>query len=94
YIEAFMMDVFGWVMLGDDTCKVVTGDFNVDIARQEGKWFTLFMLERVGLACVNEPTVPTTWHRTRMDLVFTKNVPAVSVHPMAVYHSDHKAIVT
>ncbi|KAG0422930.1 hypothetical protein HPB47_001282 [Ixodes persulcatus] len=88
------MDVFGWVMLGDDTSAVVTGDFNVTIARQEGKWLTSFMPQRFGLACVNEPTVPTTRHRTCIDLVFTKNVPAVSVHPMVVYHSDHKAMVT
>ncbi|KAG0419181.1 hypothetical protein HPB47_024402 [Ixodes persulcatus] len=93
-IEAFMMDVFGWVMLGDNTSAVVTGDFNVDIARPEGKLFTSFMLERFGLACVNEPTVPTTRHRTFIDLVFMKNVSAVSIDPMAVYPSDHKAMVT
>ncbi|KAG0417289.1 hypothetical protein HPB47_005734 [Ixodes persulcatus] len=93
-IEAFMIDVFGWVMLGDNTSVVVTGYFNVDIARQEGKRFTSFVLECFGLACVNKPTVRTARHRTCIDLVFTKNVPAVSVHLMAVYHSDHKAMVT
>ncbi|KAG0419291.1 hypothetical protein HPB47_004218, partial [Ixodes persulcatus] len=63
-------------MLGDDTSALVTGDFNFDIARQEGKWFTSFMRERFGLACLNELTVPKTRHRTCIDLVFTKNVPA------------------
>ncbi|KAG0442921.1 hypothetical protein HPB47_015482 [Ixodes persulcatus] len=92
-IEAFMIDVFGWAMLGDNTSVVVTGYFNVDIARQEGKRFTSFVLECFGLACVNKPTVRTARHRTCIDLVFTKNVPAVSVHLMAVYHSDHKAMV-
>ncbi|KAG0413204.1 hypothetical protein HPB47_009648 [Ixodes persulcatus] len=93
-IEAFMKDVFGWVMRSDDTSAVVAGDLIVDIARQEEKRFASFMLDRFGIASVNKPTVPTTRRRTCIDLVFTKNVPAVSVHPMAVYHSDHKAMVT
>ncbi|KAG0417934.1 hypothetical protein HPB47_005250, partial [Ixodes persulcatus] len=47
---------------------------------------------RFWISCVNELTVPTTRHRTCIDLVFTENVPAVSVHPMEVCHSDHKSL--
>lgn len=70
---------------------IVTGDFNLDMLKQENKQFLDFMRERFIVESVQ--TTPTTLGGTCLDLMLVGNADATSM-PFISYFSYHRPIIS
>lgn len=72
---------------------VVTGDFNLDIAKQNCSEFTEFMSRRLNLNLSNNAKQTTTLGGTALDLTFTRNINAEVTRYIA-YFSYHRPMLS
>lgn len=63
------------------------------VSRPYRAWIISFMLERFSVMFFTDTTVLTTRHLSRIDSTFGKNTAATKVQLLAVYNSDHKALI-
>lgn len=70
---------------------IITGDFNLDMLKQENKQFLDFMRERFIVEFVQ--TTPTTLGGTCLDLMLVGNADATS-KPFISYFSYHRPIIS
>ena len=62
---------------------IITGDFNLDISKEENKLFLDFMQQCFGMESIM--STPTTLGGTCIDLLFTRNVDATCM-PFITYY--------
>lgn len=72
---------------------VLTGDFNIDVAKQENNDFVEFMQNYLNFKLVTERTQATTLGGSCIDLTFTMNIRA-SCRRYISYFSYHRPILT
>lgn len=73
---------------------IVTGDFNVDIAKEENISFVQFMKDALGLDLVSNPRQPTTLGGTCIDLIFARKTPDLPTKLFVTYFSYHRPMFT
>ncbi|XP_039453727.1 uncharacterized protein LOC120432566 [Culex pipiens pallens] len=76
-----------------DTPMVVTGDFNLDITKQDSADFVGYMREHFMLSLCNDTKKTTTLGGTALDLTFTKNMTAEVTRYIA-YFSYHRPMLS
>ncbi|XP_038117306.1 ATP-dependent DNA helicase PIF1-like [Culex quinquefasciatus] len=76
-----------------DTPMVVTGDFNLDVSKQDSSRFVEFMAYHFKLRLSNDVKKTTTLGGTVLDLTFTKNIEA-AVTRYASYFSYHRPMLS
>ena len=76
-----------------DMPMVVTGDFNVDVSKQENDKFVKFMFDHFKLCLTTNVKEPTTLGGTVLDLTFTKNIKA-EVTRFISYFSYHRPMLS
>lgn len=72
---------------------VVSGDFNIDVTKEENRDFIWFMKQFLYLDCASDPTIATTLGGTCLDLTFTRNV-SVECRRYCTYFSYHRPILS
>ncbi|EDS32999.1 tetratricopeptide repeat protein, tpr [Culex quinquefasciatus] len=76
-----------------DTPMVVTGDFNLDVSKQDSSRFVEFMANHFELRLSNDVKKTTTLGGTVLDLTFVKNT-AVEVTRYTSYFSYHRPMLS
>ncbi|KAL9706011.1 hypothetical protein quinque_009529 [Culex quinquefasciatus] len=76
-----------------DTPMVVTGDFNLDITKEDSADFVGYMREHFMLSLCNDTKKTTTLGGTALDLTFTKNMTAEVTRYIA-YFSYHRPMLS
>lgn len=76
-----------------DTPIVVTGDFNIDVSKQENIKFVDFMIKHFNLKLANRLNEATTLGGSCIDLTFIKNI-SVECSRYCSYFSYHRPIIT
>lgn len=72
---------------------VVTGDFNIDVSKEENTEFIAFMKQYLHLELATDPSEATTLGGTCLDLTFTRNISAESKRYCA-YFSYHRPVLS
>lgn len=77
------------------TCMpvIVTGDFNIDVSKEEHQEFIVFMKQYLFLDLASDPTQATTLGGTCLDLTFTRNIRA-ECRRYCSYFSYHRPILS
>ncbi|KAL1399892.1 hypothetical protein pipiens_000176, partial [Culex pipiens pipiens] len=76
-----------------DTPMVVTGDFNLDVSKQDSSRFVEFMANHFKLRLSNDVKKTTTLGGSVLDLTFTKNIEAETTR-YASYFSYHRPMLS
>lgn len=72
---------------------IITGDFNIDVLKQENAEFIDFMLKYLRLNLASDATQATTFGGSCIDLTFTRNVQA-ECKRYCSYFSYHRPILS
>lgn len=73
---------------------VVTGDFNIDVSKEENIGFVQFMKDFLGFDFISDLIQSTTLGGTCIDLLFAKNAPSFPTKTFITYFSYHRPLFT
>lgn len=73
---------------------IISGDFNVNFAREESVELLNFFKNTLNLDIVNDRNTSTTRHGTTIDAVFARFIKDLSAHVYISHFSYHNPIIT
>lgn len=73
---------------------IVTGDFNIDISKEENVGFVKFMKDFLKLDLVSDSRQPTTLSGSCIDMIFARNTPDLPTKRFITYFSYHRPLFT
>lgn len=74
-----------------DVPVIVTGDFNIDVSKQENSGFVEFMT-LLGFKLSSDAKLPTTLGGSCIDMVFTRKTPELPTKRYITYFSYHRPL--
>lgn len=77
-----------------DSPVIVTGDFNIDISKEENIGFVHFMKDALELDLISVSNQPTTLSGSCIDMVFTRKTPEMPTKRFITYFSYHRPLFT
>jgi hypothetical protein len=73
---------------------ILSGDFNIDLKKQENQSFVDFMEDSFGLELNSNANISTTRESSCLDAVFTRNLHNIDTTHYITYFSYHKSLLT
>lgn len=73
---------------------IVTGDFNIDISKEENIGFVEFVKDFLKLNLVSDSRQPTTLGGSCIDMIFSRNTPDLPTKRFITYFSYHRPLFT
>lgn len=83
-----------WLYKSKNVPIIVTGDFNIDISKEENSSFVEFMKDFLALDLVSDSRQPTTLGGSCIDMIFARNTPDLSTKRFITYFSYHRPMFT